>query len=207
MKAEVIVARLFSSVFHPLIIPTLGMIVLFNLETYVAYSIPPQAKRFILGIVFINTAIAPVLSIFMLKRMRLIKDVLLDERSERFFPLLLSALYFFLTYFLLRRVSLPSIVYFYVLGATLLVLLSMVITFRWKISIHMTSMGGFTGFLIVTSLLLRTDISVLILAAILVSGLVGSSRIRLNAHSPAQVYAGYLMGVGVMLLLYMYLRV
>jgi membrane-associated phospholipid phosphatase len=207
MKAEVIVARLFSSVFHPLIIPTLGMIVLFNRETYVAYSIPPQAKRFILGIVFINTAIAPVLSIFMLKRMRLIKDVLLDERSERFFPLLLSALYFFLTYFLLRRVSLPSIVYFYVLGATLLVLLSMVITFRWKISIHMTSMGGFTGFLIVTSLLLRTDISVLILAAILVSGLVGSSRIRLNAHSPAQVYAGYLMGVGVMLLLYMYLRV
>ena len=207
MKAELIVARLFSSVLHPLVIPTLGMIILFNLETYVAYSIPLQAKRFILAIVFINTAIAPVLTVFMLRRMRLIKDVLLNERSERLLPLLLTTLYFFLTYFLLRRISLPSIVYFYVLGATLLVLLGMVISYRWKISIHMTSMGGFTGLLIVTSLLLRTNINLLIIVAILLSGVVGSSRIRLNAHTPAQVYAGYLMGVGVMLLLYFYLRV
>jgi hypothetical protein len=206
MKIENRIASLLSAVLHPLILPTLGMIILFNLNTYLSYSIPGQAKKFILLIVFINSAIAPVLSILLLKKTGFIKDVMLDERSERMLPLLLSAIYFFITYYLLRKVALPSLLYFYIIGATVLVLLTLIITFRWKISIHMVSMGGFTGFLISLALLLHIDIDRLLILTFLASGLLGTARIKLNAHDLPQVFAGYVMGVGVMLILFLYLR-
>ncbi len=206
MKLEQTISRLFSSVFHPLVIPTLGLIILFNLPTFVAFSIPDQAKRFILLMVFINTALLPVLSIFLLKRTGIIKDVLLDDRSDRIIPLLMASIFLFITYYLLRRVNLPSIIYFYLMGATLMVLASLVITFWWKISIHMVSLGGITGFLISTALLLNVNISLLIILVFLISGMVGTSRVILNSHNLSQVFAGYLMGVGIMLALFFFLR-
>jgi membrane-associated phospholipid phosphatase len=42
------------------------------------------------------------------------------------------------------------------------------------------------------------DSTMLILGLIILSGLVGFARLKLNTHSPAQVYAGF--GVGVTLL-------
>ncbi len=206
MKIENRIASLLSALLHPLILPTLGLIILFNLNTYLSYSMPGQAKKFILLIVFINSAIAPVLSILLLKKMGFIKDITLDDRSERMLPLLLSAIYFFLTYFLLRKVALPSLIYFYIIGATILILLSLIITYRWKISIHMVSMGGFTGFLISIALLLQIDIYWLLMLTFLLSGMLGTARVIVKAHDLPQVFAGYAMGVGVMLVLFLYLR-
>lgn len=206
MKVETFLARLFSVVFHPLFVPTLGMMLLFRMDTYIHFAVPGQAKRFIMVIIFINTALAPALAILLLKRTGLIRDLLLDDRSERLFPLLVSSLLFFLTYYLLRQVSLPSLIYYYMMGATLTVITSLLITFRWKISIHMMSMGGYTGFLIATALFLKLDISWLIALLFLVSGVVGASRLRLQAHTPLQVYAGYLCGIAVMLGLFFLLR-
>ncbi|MEE4176122.1 MAG: hypothetical protein V2I46_01295 [Bacteroides sp.] len=206
MKIETPVARFLSVVLHPLIIPTLGLIILFQLNTYLSYSLTPKAKGMILLILFINTAVAPVLSILLLKKTGMIRDILLDERSERMVPLLLSAIYFFITYYLLRKIALPSLLYFYVIGATILILLTLIITYRWKISIHMVSMGGLTGFLISLAMLLHLNIDWLIIAAFLASGLLGTARVKLNAHKLSQVFAGYIMGIGVMLMLFFYLR-
>lgn len=206
MKTENRIASLLSALLHPLTLPTLGLIILFNLNTYLSYSIPGQAKKFILLIVFINSAIAPILSILLLKKTGFIKDITLDDRSERMLPLLLSAIYFFLTYYLLRKVALPSLLYFYIIGATMLVLLSLIITYRWKISIHMVSMGGLTGFLISIALLLQIDIYWLLMLAFLLSGMLGTARVIVKAHDLPQVFAGYAMGLGVMLVLFLYLR-
>ncbi len=204
MRIEERIALAFTALFHPLLIPTLGIFILSQLNTYIAFSVTTEAKRFIILIVFINTAIAPVLSFIIMKKTGYIKDFNLTTRSERTLPLLVAAAFFFITYYMLRQLTLPSLVNFYVISATLLLLLTMMVSFFWKISIHMVSLGGFTGFLVITSLLLRADISWLIILAFLASGLTGSSRLILKAHSPAQVYAGYLMGMAAMMALYVY---
>ncbi len=201
------VARLFSVLFHPLFIPTLGIFILFRLDTYLSFSIVPEARRLIILMIFINTAVAPVLSILVLKYTGHVRDYLLRERNERILPLLIASLMFFLTYYFLRQLSLPGLLYFYLMGATLLVLISLMVSFLWKISIHMVSLGGFTAFMIITSLLLNTDLILLITASFLVSGITGASRLYLGAHTPAQVYAGYILGLGSMLLLLFYLNI
>jgi len=205
MRTLEVIARGVSALFHPLFIPTLGIFILFQLNTYISFSVTTEARRFIMIMIFVNTAIAPVLAILVLKRLGYIRDLLLDDRGERILPLLFSAVMFFMTYYLLRQLTLPSLIYFYVMGASLLVLLTLLISFAWKISIHMVSLGGLTGMLIVTSVLLNVDIALLITALILVSGLTAASRIYLGAHIPSQVYTGYLLGLIVMLVLFAYL--
>ncbi len=200
------IARVISTIFHPLLMPTLGIFLLFQLNTFMSFAVSTEARRFIFLIVFINTAIVPVLAVVILKRMGYIEDLILRDRGERILPLLISSALFFMTYYLLRQLSLPTLLYYYFMGATLLVLLTLMISFVWKISIHMVSLGGLTGFLIVTSLLLGINIAFLIALAFLASGLTAASRLQLKAHTPAQVYTGFATGVAVMLMLFVYLR-
>lgn len=206
IKTETRIASLLSAFLHPLILPTLGLIVLFNLNTQLTFILPRQLKNVILLIVFLNSAILPLLSIFLLKKTGFIKDILLDQRSERLLPLLLSAVYYIITYFLLRKVALPSVIYFYIIGGALLVLITLLITYRWKISIHMVSMGAFTGFLISMAVIFSLDIDLILVTVFLASGLLGTSRVILNAHDLPQVFAGYALGVCVMVVLFLYLR-
>ncbi len=201
------VARVFSTLFHPLILPTVGLFILFRLNTYINLTLPVEVRRYVLLMVFVNTAILPVLSVLVLKRTGHVRDYLLRERAERLFPLMVAAVTFFMTYYLLRQLRLPGLIDFFMMGATLLVLLSLVISFRWKISIHMVSLGGLTGFFIATALLLQPNMHLLIMITCFVSGLTAASRLHLKAHKPAEVYIGYLLGALVMITLYLYLRV
>ncbi len=199
-------ARLTSVAFHPMIMPALAVLILFSIPSYVAYSTPATGRRLIVGLVFLNTCIAPFLVILLMKKTGLIKDFLLQDRNERIYPMLVSVFFYLFTYYLFRQANLPSLLNYFIMGATLLVLLGFVITFYWKISLHMMSMGGFTGYLIAISLILGYELHAFIVGSILVSGLVGSARIRLNVHNQSQVYAGFITGILIMLLLFFYLR-
>jgi len=203
---ETRIAKTISIVFSPLIIPTLGVLILFNVNTFIAQTIPLQAKTFIILIIFINTAIVPLFAVLLMKRFGLIGNLLLYDRNERLLPLIAAVFLYFFTYYILRQANVPSLLHFYFLGATFLVIISLFITLKWKISLHMASMGGLTGLLLSTAFLLRIDINFLIISTIIVSGLVGSSRLKLNSHSISQVFAGYILGVLLMLILYFIFR-
>lgn len=198
-------SRLISGVFHPLFIPSIAMIILFAIPSYVAFSVSKQAQKLIIVIVFINTCIAPLLAILFMKRTGIVSSVLLDKRGDRIYPVLISILFYLFTYYLFRQAKLPSVLNYFIVGGTIVTLAGFIITFYWKISIHMLSIGGFTGFLIALSIFLRYDMPFLIISSILVSGLLGTARIKLNAHNPPQVYAGFITGVAIMLLLFYYL--
>lgn len=206
MRFQERIAWVFSTLFHPVVIPTLGMFILFQLNTYIRFAVTPGARRLMLMLVFINTAVAPVLSLLIMKRTGYVKSLMLEERNERILPLLLATTLFFITYYMLRQLTLPSIVYFYIISATLLLLMTLMVSFFFKISIHMISLGAFSAFLIITSILLKTDVSVLIIAAFMASGMTGSSRLILHAHTPMEVYAGYLLGFLGMMGLFVYFR-
>lgn len=205
MKIPTFWARLASLTFHPMILPTLAIIIVFSIPSFVAYSVPLGARRLIIGLVFINTCVAPFLIILLMKKLGLISDYSLPNRSERVYPIMVSAFFYMFTYYLFRQANLPSLINFFVMGATILVLIGFVVTFYWKISLHMISIGGFTAFLMAVSFLLGYSMPMLIVVSILMSGVLGSARLKLEAHNPAQVYMGWITGFGVMLLLFFYL--
>jgi hypothetical protein len=71
-----------------------------------------------------------------------------------------------------------------------------IITFFWKISVHSLGIGGIVGILlIISSMVPESPVNYLLLAAILISGIVLSARLKLQAHTQAQVYVGFLLGL------------
>jgi len=73
-------------------------------------------------------------------------------------------------------------------------MLNVIIVPWWKISSHLIGLGGITG--LATSIFLRlgADISIWLMIILFISGITGFARLRLQAHTPAQVYSGYIAG-------------
>jgi membrane-associated phospholipid phosphatase len=77
----------------------------------------------------------------------------------------------------------------------MVVFIVLIISMFWKISIHMAGIGGITALIIILSVVYRTDMTLLLCIALLLSGIIASIRLALKAHSPAQLLAGYIVGI------------
>jgi len=196
-------ARIFSVIFQPLLLPSITLFLLFNLNNYIALIIPPNARQMILGMVFIITFIFPVLMMFILYRRRIIHTFTMNSREERILPLFITGIFYFMAYHIIKQLQIDEIYQRIFLGSAFLVLIALVISFIWKISLHMIGMGGMLGAFIGLSQFIQTDLVVIIMIISLACGLTGFARLKLNAHSPLQVYVGFVTGLGVMLWLFM----
>ena len=156
----------------------------------------------ILGLIFICTFLIPFMMIVTFKRLGMIESMGLNKQEDRKYPFLIVSIFFILTYYLLRQIEISSIFHNFALGGALLVVMAMFINYVFKISIHMMSVGGTLGGLIAMSIIYQVDIPLLIVCCSIVSGLVGTSRLILGVHRPVEVYSGFIMGVGVMMLLF-----
>ena len=85
----------------------------------------------------------------------------------------------------------------YLMGCTFVILVATIITFFWRISLHTIGMGGLLGFFTEMMITQAFDKSIMIpvfMLTVIIAGLVGSARLYLEAHTPAQIYAGYAVG-------------
>lgn len=186
--------KVISWILHPLLMPTYAVALVFLLSPYLNYSIPNKLQQLIYLLIALSTLILPVLSSFALLRLGYINSLEMETTAERRLPFMLTAICYFGAYYLLKQLPLPKIFYLIMLGAMLSVVIALMINYKWKISIHMIGIGGITGALFGMSQILLINLLPIVMIAVLLAGLLGSSRIALQAHSPAQVYTGYVAG-------------
>jgi hypothetical protein len=138
-----------------------------------------------------------------MKRKGMIKSIQLETRDERVFPLIITIIFFFVAYYMLRHIEVLELFHFFLIGSTLLVIIALLINFLTKISIHMIGVGGITGTLIGLSLRMNADLVVLINISLILSGLTGYARLKLKAHNQSQIYSGFLCGLLIMLIIFL----
>jgi len=200
---ETKIAKILSLVFFPLLIPTYTLLIIFNINVYFSMIIPQLAKLQILGMVFLITFIFPLFMMILFQRIGIIKSLYMKTKEERTLPYLMTIIFFYLTSYLLKQIQISPIFYYFILGATFLIIITLIINFFWKISIHMIGIGGMLGTFMGLSFLWMIDISFLIILLVLCSGVTGYARLKLNAHNPAQIYSGFLLGTSFMLFLFL----
>lgn len=196
------IAQVTSYLFHPLLMPTYMMAILFCLPTFFSSSIPIDKKLIILAYVFIITFIFPVVMAFVFLKMKVIQSLQMFNRQERSLPYLSVIIFYYSIYYLFKNTQLSGIYILIFLAIVLLTIIAFFINFKFKISIHSMAIGALTGILIGLSIRLNLNLIPIILAIILVSGLVCFARLALNAHKSSEVYVGYLLGIGYMLLVF-----
>ena len=187
-------SKLLSIVFHPLLMPTIGLFLIFNIGSHITY-IPIQVKRVVYVAVFVSSCLLPISLIPMLLALKQIKTIYMKSRSERVWPMFITGLFFFAGYYFLSLIhAVPAFILKYISATIITIYASLLITFYWKVSIHMVGIGGLAGGLLAFAFMLGIDIHLLMSLIIAVAGLVGVARLYLKAHNPAQVYAGFMLG-------------
>lgn len=198
------IARIISITFHPLLIPTYIIAVLINLNAFFALIIPDDAKWKILLLVFLTSAIFPMITLYGMFRFKLVQNLMMDKKEERLYPYVATSIFFFLTYYLIWQIKLSPVYYYCLLGASLLSVLILLINLKWKISAHTVSMGAVLGAFVGLQTILFIDLLWLIVITILLSGIVGFARLRAGNHTQSQIYTGYVLGFTLMYLLFLY---
>lgn len=153
-----------------------------------------RVKMLLMGIVLVSTCLLPLLFILLISANRYVNRDMMHHR-DRILPFIFSAFSFFIGAQVIGKLPIPHIFSLFLLGSCLVLILLFAITTRWKISGHGVGVGGLTGTLLALTFKYGIDLSWPIVVAILVSGAVGSSRIYLGKHTPAQVYAGFGLSV------------
>lgn len=192
------VARFTSVVFHPLLIPTLGFLLLFNSGFY--FSILPwSVKKYMLLIVFLSTCVLPAISIFILS-LNPKFDLRMEKNTDRVLVMIFSAISYFLGYQMLRRLPVFPIYSVFMVGAVLVQIALLPISMRWKVSAHAAAIGGLVGGILGLSFRLHENPVFILSLLILSAGLVATSRLILEKHTQSQVYAGFLVGFLILVL-------
>ncbi len=201
-KIETTIAKIITIIFHPLLIPTYFLVILFNTNSFLTFVFQPEIKLKITVFIFIATFLIPFLMILFLyyRGNGSIKSLQMETRKERNIPFILTALVYYLCYYFLKQNSVPviSILSIFIHCSTLLILLALIINLKWKISIHMIGIGGLIGALAYLSNKLFLNYYVLILILLGFAGITGFARLKLKAHQPSQIYTGFILGVTVM---------
>lgn len=188
-------AKFFSYVFHPLIIPTVGMTIIFNSNSYVNFAIPYEIKKAVVILVGLSTFVIPTLFTLFLQNRGYINSVEMETTKERVLPYGFTIIFYFFTLYMMMKAPIPPVIFNFMIGALVSVILAFIVNLKWKISAHMIGIGGLTGALIATSFLLNVNLITYVTSSILIAGIIASSRLILNAHNPIQLIIGFVSGM------------
>ena len=187
-------ARIISIVFHPLLVPSYALLLLMNFQTHSILAIPVGYRYAIVAFVFLTTFVLPSILVFLLLKAGKIKSFEMQTQRERVLPMLIIAMAFYGTYYLLKQTSISSLVTFFMVGSTMLVLIALLINYILKISLHMIAWGGFLGLLLGFAINFHYNLIIELFIMILLVGIISTARLKLNAHTPLQIYLGFLIG-------------
>tara|TARA_B100000809_G_scaffold266319_1_gene328474 strand:+ start:1007 stop:1624 length:618 start_codon:yes stop_codon:yes gene_type:complete len=190
-------AHFLSFAFHPLLLPTFVFVLLGYVYPY--FNTPYTAQFFfeIVIFIFVCTFLFPAVAIYVMYRWHVITDLVLSNKHERPYPMALTSLmYLVFTKILFEKIGIDAAFIHLMYFIGFLILFAGALTYFWKISAHALGVGGVCGFLIQLNIQsLDQAMLTSLICAFLISGLVMTARLLLQAHTQAQVYIGFIVGI------------
>lgn len=161
-----------SWVLHPFLLPVYLMAVLLTMTAFSHY--PPNVKFYLLWVVALYAIVIPLLSLGVLRSLGRISDYRIDDRRERFLPLLVGAVCYVLCAITIAKI--PSAIFLrkFMVAAACCEVLCLVVSFYWKISLHLTGMGAVVALLVVMNVVGVGNMLVPLMVAILCAGALAS---------------------------------
>ena len=190
-------ARAVSLIFNPLFLPIYGLLIVLFAPTLFWY-LPFKVKEILFFIYLINNLLIPVSLIPFFRYRHIISSIVIENRRERVIPLITVSFLYSVTSFIMFRLQIPVFLKAYSYALTILAVTLLVINLKWKISLHSAGAGALTALVLVLSLKMSSGLPFLMIFSILISGIILSSRLRLNTHGPSEVYTGFITGFAVL---------
>jgi hypothetical protein len=189
-------AHFFSYVFHPLFIPAYVTAFLLYIHPLAFAGYSDQRKFFSLIAVFFTSGFLPAFSVFLMWRLGFIESIFLRTQKERIIPYAAAIIFYFWVWYVFRNQhETPVFFVHFLLGSFLAVCGAWMWNIRLKVSMHATAVGGMVMFFLL-QVLHRQEVTGQYLAvALLVAGIVCTSRLMVSNHSRQEIYIGLFTGM------------
>lgn len=193
-------SKILSYLFHPINFPIIGAFLYFLfLPRYIFES----QEYTILITIFIGTYIFPLVLIFLLKKFGMIHSYHMVSIEERKFPtLLFISICLFLGNWLFKTTIVNLLSLFFIGYGLFLIFSYLLFYFKLKISLHTGAFGGLIGFLIYFSYHYKVNLIMALMVLFVLSGVIASARLRLNAHKVSELLIGFILGLLAQILVY-----
>ncbi|MGG9970705.1 hypothetical protein ACQ33O_02830 [Ferruginibacter sp. SUN002] len=189
-------AHFFSYIFHPLFIPL-------YIYWFLAYVHPTYFSGFSdmlktrVGFsLLLNAVLFPAITVLLLKGLGFIESIFLRTQKDRIIPYIASMTYFFWTQYMLREQNfVPRILVAFMFGAFIASAMALIANIYYKISMHAIGVGGAIGLCLVIMQQNTMMITFPLSIALLVAGIVCTSRLIISDHSQKEIYTGLFVGL------------
>jgi len=206
------IARTLSFLGHPLLVLTYMLLIMLVINPFAFGAQHMGDKRTVILFFYVvsTTFLIPGLGVSLLKPLGLVQSFEMRDKQERIGPYIITGIFYLWMYKNFANGVVPELYAKFVLGATVGLFFAFFANIFFKISAHATGMGGFiamvlllafewSGSVLAAGPMLFSMNAILVLV-IVFAGLVGSARLALGGHKPAELWLGYLSGFVAVLL-------
>ena len=153
-------------------------------------------KRQVMLIIGLNVVAFPLLTVLLLKAVGFISSLYMHSAKDRIIPYIACGIFFFWAYTVFRQQSgYPNLLTSFLFGIFLASSAGLIVNIYFKVSMHAIGMGGLLGFMLIVfrsgTMLMTWPLAL----AILLTGLVCTSRLLISDHSQKEIYSGLLVGL------------
>ena len=197
--------KFISTILHPIVIPTIGVMLYFLL---IPSNFLSSQKFAVLSSVFIFTYLVPLFILILFKRLKIIKNYKTESIGERKLPIALMVIVFYLLgNSMYKTGNLIDLGLLFNATSVGLLFIYFLLFFKIKASIHLLSLGIPAGFFMVLSNNYSQSYLLVIIIIFVLAGFLGSARLHLKAHNNNEIYTGFFLGIFIPILLnYFYSR-
>ena len=208
-----VAAKTLSVIFHPLLVLTYMLILLLVVNPYLfgVNSVGEKKSIELILTVLFSTFLIPAFAIFLMWRLKLISSIHMADKQDRIGPFIVTGIFYLWVFrSVMEDSNIPTAFLIAVLGTTMGLFICFLINLFFKISLHAAGMGGMVGMVLIIMWLYsygsftiqlpllgaaEFSINFVLIICLLIAGLVGTSRLLLKAHSPRELYTGFILGL------------
>ena len=195
-KTLSILSQFWSILLYPMWMPLYGVILFCLAARKLLPILPASYMGMCIAGTAVLTLIIPIILLLFLWRKGYIDSLHIDNAKQRTTPYIYTLIcYGFWAYFVRVTVKMPTFMLLVAIGAMVALLAVTIINHWWKISAHLTGIGGLLGGICSFALNYSILPLILIITVLLLSLLLMYARIYLQAHTPMQVVCGFLLGL------------
>ncbi len=205
------IANVISIITHPIFIVIYSFLIYFEMDTFLNKMLmiaAPNTYWLLFSFLIMMVVLFPLISIYLMYKNKVITTYSMPNRKERLPVLFFMITYYSMTYYIFRNwnetlLNLLSPYLSFLFATLILLIILLLVTALWKISLHTASIAGLSGGLMaelaVASEVSNSTVIVIINSIILLFlGVVSFARLYLKAHTFMQTIAGLAIGFSVM---------
>lgn len=190
-----VIAKIISYIFHPIFIPVYLCWFVVKSQSYLFATFSSWEKSVFILRFGVMYALFPLVSVLLMKGVGFVSSIQLKTQRDRIIPYVVCMIYYWWMWYVLHNQSFPrefTVLSFAIFLASIGGLMGNI---SMKVSMHAMAAGIMVAFMIMLGFSQDVSFGIYISLAILLAGIICTSRFIAGDHIPREIYGGLLIGV------------